>query len=65
MTVPTANWHLPPTSIKIKSRAATVADLQHLLKEFRVDIREEAPCALGETARTRLQRVRGFQETSL
>ena len=35
---------------RIKSWAAAAADLQHPLKEFRVDSRNEALCALGKLA---------------
>ena len=64
-TVPTGAWHLPPTATEIKARVTAAADLQHFLKELGVGIRKEAPCALGETARTGLQGVRDFQEMSL
>ena len=64
-TVPTGTWHLPPISTEIKARVTAAADLRHFLKELGVGIRKEAPCALGETARTGLQGVRYFQEMSL
>ena len=45
MSASTTNRHLPGTSMRIKSCAATAADLQHPLKEFRVEGRNEAFCA--------------------
>ena len=41
----TTNWHLPST--RIKSCAVTAADLQHTLKGFRVESRNEVLCAGG------------------
>ena len=49
------HWHLPSTSIRIKSCAAAAADLQHLLKELREDSRKEALWAQGKTGWTGLQ----------
>ena len=50
----TTNWHLPwclpSTSTKIKSYVTAAADLQQLLKEFRVESRNEALCAPGKLA---------------
>ena len=51
--------HLPPTSVRIKSLAAAVADLGHPRKEFRVDIRNALGCR--GNGRIGLQRVRSFQ----
>ena len=41
---------LPCTSTRIKSCAATAADLQQPLKKFRVESRNEALCASGKLA---------------
>jgi len=38
---------LPSTSTRIKSCVAAAANLQHPLKEFRVESRNEAFCVLG------------------
>ena len=44
---------LPSTSTKIKPCAAAAADLQHPLKEFRVESRNVALCS-GKTGRAGL-----------
>ena len=41
---------LPSTSTRIKSRAAGAGDLQHILKEFRVESGDEALCASRKLA---------------
>ena len=46
---------LPSASTRIKSYAAAAADLQHLLKEFRVESRNQALCTQGKTGSTGLQ----------
>ena len=61
----TAKGHLPSTSVRIKSRAPAAADLQHPLKELRVQSRNEAPCAQGKTGRTGLPIVICSQEPIL
>ena len=58
--MPSKNCPSPFASIRIKSLATAVADLHHTLKEFRVEIRNEALCALGKNGRTGLQIVRYF-----
>ena len=58
----TANWHLPFTSARIKSSAAAAGDLQHSLKDSRVNSRNEASVLGGEIGRTGLQIVRYSQE---
>ena len=54
----TANWQLPFTSARIKSCAAAAGDLQHPLKDFRVNSRNEASVLGGKIGRTGLQIVR-------
>ena len=61
----TANWHLPFTSARIKSCAAAADDLQHPLKDFRVESRNEASVLGGKIGRTGLQIVRYSQELIL
>ena len=55
-------WPSPSTSTRIKSHAAAAADLQHPCKEFSVESRNEALCALEKAGRTGRERVRYFQE---
>ena len=56
---------LPSTSARITSHATAVADLQHPLKEFRVDSRNEALCVSGNWQGQVLLIVRYFQKLSL
>ena len=61
----TVDGHLPSTSTRLSSRATTAADFQLPRKEFRVESRNEALCALGrwwgeEIGRTGLQIVGYF-----
>ena len=52
----TTNWHLPSTYLTIRIKACAAAPLAFPpLKEFRVESRNEAPCAQGKTGRTGLQ----------
>ena len=55
---------LPSTSARIKPRATAAADLQHPLKEFRVESRNEALCAPGKTGKAG-PLIRYFQELIL
>ena len=50
---------LPPTSTRITSHAATAADLQHSLKELRVENRNEESVLRGKTGMTGLQMFSG------
>lgn len=61
----TAKWHSPSTSVRIKSHVPAAADLQHPLKELRVQSRNEAPCAQGKTGSTGLPIVKYSQEPIL
>ena len=62
----TRNWHSPSASARMKSPAPVVADLQHSpWKEFRVEIRNEACCALGKMGRTDPQIIRYTKEKIL
>ena len=54
------NWHLPSASIRIKSWATAAADLHHPLKEFRVEVRSEALCALGKLAKQVFRELDNF-----
>ena len=47
LQIATCQGHLPSASTRIKSCATAAADLQHSLKEFRVESRNKALCALG------------------
>ena len=48
--VGTCHECLPSTSTRIKSCAAAAADLQHPLKKFRLENRNEVLCAPGKLA---------------
>ena len=50
LQIGTCHQLLPSTSSRIKSCAATAAEFQHPLKEFRVESRNEAFCAPGKLA---------------
>ena len=63
--VSTTSWHLLSTSTRINSYATAAADLQHPMKEFRVEIRNRALCTQGKTGRIGSQIVRHFQEPIL
>ena len=52
--LPAKNLHLPSASTRIKS-LTTVAFVNIPRREFRVEIRNEALCALGKASRTGLQ----------
>ena len=58
----TKNCHLPSASKRMKSLATAVVDLRHPRKEFRLEIRNEALCALERTGRTGLRIVRNVQK---
>ena len=46
----TVNYKLALASPRIKACAAAAADLQHSLKEFTLEIKNEAFCTLGKLA---------------
>ena len=48
--LPTRNWHLPSISTKIKSWPLKLLTFNTLWKEFRVEISNEALCALEKLA---------------
>ena len=59
------SYKLASTSSRIKSCAAVPADLQHLLKECRVESRREVLCAQRNTGRPGLQIARYSEELIL
>ena len=63
--VPATNWRWPSASARTKSQSAVTAECQHPWEVFRVEIRNETPCALGKTDKTGLQIVRYFQDEIL
>ena len=54
-TIGTCHWHLPPTSIRIKSRTDAAADFQHPLKGVQGEEQKWSTLCLGKTGRTGLQ----------
>ena len=50
LQIGTCHELLPSSSSRIKSCAATAADFQHPLKEFRVESKNEALCVPGKLA---------------
>ena len=59
------NWHLPSTSMRIKSRDAAAADFQHPLKAAQGGDQEGDPLGSGKIDRTGLQIVKYFQDLIL
>ena len=57
---PTENWLLPSAATRIESLELQLLTLNTPWKEFRVEIRNGAVCALGKTGRTDLWIVRYF-----
>ena len=51
--LPTENWHLQSASAGTKSMATAATELQYLVREFRVEIRNEILCALRKPCRIR------------
>lgn len=43
----------------MKSLATLITDFRHTLKELRVDIRNQAPCALGKLAEAAIRELEG------
>ena len=50
LQIGTCHGHLPSTSLRVKSHAAAAADLQHALKEFRVESKNVTLCPLEKVS---------------
>ena len=55
-------WHLPSTSIRMKSCAPAAANLQHPLQELRAESRKGRPVLRGKPGRTGLPMIAEYSQ---